>query len=46
MTAHIKGHSQNEQKTNIYKEAWPELCQAQVKEGLAKIKIFLHLIEH
>ena len=32
--------------TNIGEQAGAELCQAQVKLGLAKIEIFFHLIEN
>ena len=33
-------------KINRYKQAGAELCQAPVKLGLAKVKIFFHLIEN
>ena len=35
---------QNSFQKNIFKQAGAELCQAQVKLGLAKIKISFHLI--
>ena len=38
--------NQSSGKTSVKdeKQAWAELCQAQVMRGLDKIKIFFHLI--